>query len=85
MAARCFSTRSARRREQANLKTALKLAQGRIYGPNGAAESDKRVAEQARGGTCHTTARGVPHNADDSLVHAVGSGAVREGDDGSRP
>ena len=38
MAARCFSTRSARRREQANLKTALKLAQGRIYGPNGAAD-----------------------------------------------
>jgi transcriptional regulator with GAF, ATPase, and Fis domain len=27
-----------RRREQANLKSALKLAQGRIYGPNGAAD-----------------------------------------------
>jgi transcriptional regulator with GAF, ATPase, and Fis domain len=27
-----------RRREQANLRTALELAQGRIYGPNGAAE-----------------------------------------------
>jgi transcriptional regulator with GAF, ATPase, and Fis domain len=27
-----------KRREQANLKTALKLAQGRIYGPNGAAD-----------------------------------------------
>lgn len=27
-----------RRREQANLKAALKLAQGRIYGPNGAAD-----------------------------------------------
>jgi transcriptional regulator with GAF, ATPase, and Fis domain len=27
-----------RRREQANLRAALKLAQGRIYGPNGAAE-----------------------------------------------
>ena len=27
-----------RRREQANLRNALKLAQGRIYGPNGAAD-----------------------------------------------
>jgi transcriptional regulator with GAF, ATPase, and Fis domain len=27
-----------RRREQANLRTALKLARGRIYGPDGAAE-----------------------------------------------
>jgi transcriptional regulator with GAF, ATPase, and Fis domain len=27
-----------RRREQANLRTALKLAKGRVYGPDGAAE-----------------------------------------------
>lgn len=40
------------------------------------------MAEQARGSTSHTTASGVPHDADDPLVRAVWSGAVREGDDG---
>jgi hypothetical protein len=43
-------------------------------------ESDKRVDEQARGGTRHTSPRGVRDYAEHSLVHAVGSGAVRERD-----
>jgi hypothetical protein len=45
-------------------------------------ESDESLDEQASDGTCHTNAGGMRGDADYSLVRAVGSGAVRERNDG---